>query len=164
MVHRREREHLRSPGELASLALAFQSISPQTRGDEHTARVRKGSISEQHVTTALSGLSVVTHVRNTEHFGPEDMAGLDLVVFLRPTIEAASVESVTAQVKSSDGGIAHFRRVIGNRYGMEDHEIDAWLVEERLMLLNGSEPRRTIQRDFLSQLTPIRRAARHATG
>lgn len=170
----REREHNRKRREEGEQRMAFARLervfcgikegrsADQVYGelDRELENIRRrqeiGPESERRVAKTLSSLSMVTHVERTRPNSRGDKRGVDMNVVLHRYNTDLVVDSVRVQVKSSKDRIRAFKKELAQKFDLQNNqEVDAWLLEQRLVLLNGQKPQEDIARNFLSQLHRI---------
>lgn len=118
----------------------LESKREREREEAEATRLR-GDESEQIVKGIIERFSFVKQVRQTAHGDLEDLMGADLVVhFDNDTF-------VDIQVKSSEAGIKKFK---GNV-----KQAERKLKARRLILINGRDKEKEIQKTFLAQLKRI---------
>ena len=130
------------------------------RRKQFQERLARGNSSEQNVSDALLGLSIVNRVNKVPTNSVGDHNGIDLVVGLKTEAPGVIVSKVRVQVKSSDRGIAEFRQKIKSDNYLIEEEIDDWLIRNEWVVLNGQMPNEVIENSFIAQFEKINNCAR----
>lgn len=110
----------------------------------------RGFYSERNVKNAVRELPEVAYVKVISPRSPKNRAKIDLMVTLRDTAP------VYIQVKSSNKHIRSAGAEIRKKYHISPEEYQEYLLERRLMFINGQLPRTEIKQQFLSKLEAIR--------
>ncbi len=116
---------------------------------------------ERRVQSLFAKLAKIKNVALHEHGSEEDAAGHDLTVQLEDGL------TVHIQVKSSEFGIIKFKKAIRNNYFPgelnNESQVDKWMTENGIILINGSETRsdtEILNHSFYPQLEAIRQRHR----
>lgn len=118
-------------------------------------RLNKGISSEQNVSDSLVGLPAVTGINRVPAYSIGDKNGIDIVVALNRDIPGIVVSKIRVQVKSSEWGIAKFRKKIKSDNSLSEDEVDDWLTRNGWVVLNGQNASGEIANSFLAQLRKI---------
>lgn len=117
----------------------------------------KGIDSVNRTVETISGLPVVNGVEKTKKDSYADTTGKDLIIdinkrFIQKILGIdTKLQHVFVQVKSSEGGIKHFKE----KFGKTDDEQNRELLERRLIVINGQDPPEIISDKFLGQLKRV---------
>jgi len=122
-----------------------------TFGTERDLRARN---LEKHVAQIVSTLPNIESAIVTMPKSKADRKGRDIVVQLQKGAYP-NLDSVFVQVKSSNIGVMGFRDELKIRHHLSWREIPQWLIENKLVLINGSLSREQISQTFESQLQSI---------
>ena len=114
-------------------------------------REGRGAQSVQNVVNSLSQRTDITKIILTEPNSQLDMEGKDIIL----QVEEIS-EDISIQVKSSKRKINEFRRLVARREGLPISQVNNWLIEHRLIILNGSIPEESITIRFQEQFNLIK--------
>jgi len=105
----------------------------------------------QNVVNSLSQRADITKITLTEHNSQLDMEGKDIIL----QVDGIN-ESIGIQVKSSNWKIKKFRKLVARREGLPISQVNNWLIEHRLIILNGSIPEESITIRFQEQFNLIK--------
>lgn len=108
--------------------------------------------SVQNVVKALSQIPSITGVTITEQYSELDQQGIDIVI----QAEGLS-ENIGIQVKSQQKAVREFRRSVAKREKVPTNQVNNWLTEHRLIVLNGFAPQGSIITVFHNQLDLIKK-------
>lgn len=116
---------------------------------------KKGGSIEKRVKGILYQIDYVTGVNRTPKNSKLDQRGIDLSVSLNP--QDLGFSHVKVQVKSSIDGIRKFKRAVMHRHGLKDaEELDIWLRDNRLIIINGQLQPEAIIQHFNSQIEKMK--------
>ncbi|MDP3988242.1 MAG: hypothetical protein Q8P80_03805 [Candidatus Levybacteria bacterium] len=116
---------------------------------------QKGLQSEYNVVFALARLPCVCKVRKTERRSVEDLEGNDMTVYFPGNGDFKEIGFVRVQVKSSNIAIHIFENTIIEKNKINRTGLAEWLLEHKLIILNGQIGKTDIAKNFMEQLARI---------
>ena len=129
--------------------------------DSETAHARRSYIrgldSEEKVRDILLSQNLVESTELTLRYSYDDRAGTDIRLWIKKELLAVEFPFVRVQVKSSPGGILDFRERLKRRFKprLSDEGVQAYLLRERLIIIDASQPVVRVERSFNDQLNDI---------
>ncbi|MFH0936925.1 MAG: hypothetical protein V1808_01370 [Candidatus Daviesbacteria bacterium] len=121
-------------------------------------RITKGQQSEIKVGEALRILPFVRAVHHVDPSSRADFKGIDFIVYLNEEDVDVScrLNHVLVQVKSSPIGIEYFYQSLRRERHLSLQELDSYLKEHKLILINAKNPKNLIKENFSKRLNNIR--------
>lgn len=150
----------RSEKEEARIFAILQAIHKGSDVDQVMNHVQEietdqfGQETEDRVFRILSELHYIDSLALTGKWSELDRQGRDIALRLTNPYSGRD-QIVFVQVKSSYERIAEFRQTIQRKFSLREHEIDGFLRQEKLILVNGRAKESELVTAFEDQLHAV---------
>lgn len=113
--------------------------------------VERGMETVQLVIDALSPISWVDDLVETNFNDTYDRTGIDLVAYVtRPLVEMVNI-----QVKSTNNGVGRFKSHQRKKHRLKQSEYPQWLIQNNFFIINGRKPADEIQNSFITSVNAM---------